>query len=293
MSIKNEKHPSLEEIFREIEKQEVIILENISPNIVYNQENSVHHLAICINTGGSIRLQYDMENVTFDFHDIAVILPDHPIKFYESSPDYQATMIFISKDFHDELKRQSGTRYLQYHKAPKTNLDDEQFRKLQDAIHLLQTVSNAGLADRHEAMKSLLVIFFNMVDIYHSKAGNSNPRTYMAKGRNEDLFSRFFDLIVKHHQHAHDVTFYANSLCLTPKYFSTIIRQISGTSAAEWISGYITIQAKSMLANRKDLSIQAISELLGFYDQASFCRFFKHHTGMTPSHFKKQNINLR
>lgn len=46
-----------------------------------------------------------------------------------------------------------------------------------------------------------------------------------------------------------------------------------------------------LLHTRRDLSIQAIADLLGFVDQASFSRYFSRETGQSPTAFRLASEN--
>ena len=39
---------------------------------------------------------------------------------------------------------------------------------------------------------------------------------------------------------------------------------------------------------RRDLSVQAIADMLGFSEQASFSRYFRRETGMSPTEFRNR-----
>jgi AraC-like DNA-binding protein len=73
---------------------------------------------------------------------------------------------------------------------------------------------------------------------------------------------------------------------LTPKYFSAIIKKETGASAIKWISEYVTVQAKQLLDVRTDYTVLQVSRELGFSDQASFSRYFRKYTGMTPREYR-------
>ena len=105
---------------------------------------------------------------------------------------------------------------------------------------------------------------------------------------NQQLFYRFQNAVAKHFRESREVQFYANLLCLSPKYFGSVIKQQTGITAVEWISRYVIIQAKSWLRYRHDLSIQQVSYELGFSDPAAFARYFKANTGLTPKEFREQ-----
>ena len=46
------------------------------------------------------------------------------------------------------------------------------------------------------------------------------------------------------------------------------------------------MEAKKLLFMRRNLSMQAIANLLGFDEQAIFSRYFRRETGMSPTEFR-------
>jgi AraC-like DNA-binding protein len=81
------------------------------------------------------------------------------------------------------------------------------------------------------------------------------------------------------------MAFYATNLGLTPKYLSKLIKQASGRSAPEWIDSFVILEAKNML-KYTDNSIKEIVYKLHFPNPSVFYKFFKAHTGMTPSQYR-------
>ena len=80
--------------------------------------------------------------------------------------------------------------------------------------------------------------------------------------------------------------YYAERLCLTPKYLSKVIKQVSGRSAPEWIDAFVVLEAKNML-RYSDMAIKEIVYTLHFPNQSVFYKFFKSHTGQTPSEYRR------
>ena len=74
-------------------------------------------------------------------------------------------------------------------------------------------------------------------------------------------------------------------MSLTPNYLNNIIRKASGQTMSQWINHFLITEAKAALTY-DNKSILDISEELGFPNQAFFTKFFKRHTGQTPSEFK-------
>lgn len=278
----NPHHPYIQQQ-ETIAKQEVMVIDNVTGTPVYGDSYIAPDMLIIICHQGTL-WNKDMPDPLFGVHDIGVLLPDQIIAAKEASADYQATMIAISRRFYNRLQHSYPyTRYApRYRRNPATHLTDKQYDSLISAIGLLRTLTQLDSPHRPEMLSNLLAIILNIVGEYYV---SNHPDNYTLSP-NELLFNRFYDALIRHHSESHEMAFYAHLCCLSPKHFSEVIKRETGTSAAEWISTYITTRAKTLLDSRKDYTIQQISLKLGFTEQASFARFFKNQTGMTPSEFR-------
>ena len=102
-----------------------------------------------------------------------------------------------------------------------------------------------------------------------------------------EIFYNFVSAVEMHYRKERSVKFYADLLCLSPKYLSSVIYKVSQKLAGEWIDGYVILEAKTLLKSGK-LTIQQISEQLNFPNQ-SFCgKFFKRCVGMSPKEYKNK-----
>lgn len=104
--------------------------------------------------------------------------------------------------------------------------------------------------------------------------------------RQKIIFEQFMTLLNDHHQTERSVGFYADKLCVTPKYLSKLIKETSAKSAAEWIDQYVILEAQTLL-KYSDMTIKEIADYLNFVSQSFFCKYFKHQTGITPGDYKK------
>lgn len=105
--------------------------------------------------------------------------------------------------------------------------------------------------------------------------------------RQEELFRRFIALVNQHSKHERSVNFYADKLCLTPHYLSSVIRETSGQTVMQWINQAVILEAKVLLKHSNLLVFQ-ISDELNFPNPSFFSKFFKRMTGMTPAEYQKQ-----
>lgn len=103
--------------------------------------------------------------------------------------------------------------------------------------------------------------------------------------RQESYFRQFIAELSEHYTERQSVTYYAEKLCISSRYLTTIVRKISGLSVTDWMNKYILMEAKYLL-KYSDMSIQEIAYRLSFPDQSFFGKYFKQHIGMSPSAYR-------
>ncbi len=81
------------------------------------------------------------------------------------------------------------------------------------------------------------------------------------------------------------VQYCAEKLCLSPNYFSDLIKRTTNDTASSYIRRYVIQQAKNELA--KGMDIAQVAYGLGFEYSQHFSRMFKKQTGMTPTEYCK------
>lgn len=109
--------------------------------------------------------------------------------------------------------------------------------------------------------------------------------------RPADIYNNFLSILAGHYTMAHDVAFYASRLCVSPRYLQSITDRVVGRSPKQVISDYLMQEARSMLQGTR-LTIQEISNHLGFSSQAQFSRFFFKEQGLSPQAYRLDLPNL-
>ena len=292
-SSSNSPHPLLA-LHAEIEKHGVLLIEDvmdIPASDIADMPFVSPHLVIGICHQGYSIGEYDMKPIKFCAHDFSVVYPNHPILAKETSEDYRSTLIIISSSYYDELRpRLTYGNSLLFHSQPYFHLSEEHYFCICDAMKLLKSVIRYDFPLQKETTLGILDVISKLVD-------NFRQTDNFVKSRETDttddslLFRRFYDLLSLHYKENRKVQFYAQLLCLSPKYFGSLIKKSVGVSASQCIAHYIVIQAKALLHYRPDLSIQQISHQLGFDDPMSFSRYFKASAGISPKKYRDQNYN--
>ena len=277
------KHAVLE--FERVKQEKVVMADESALPVTLDNEIFVSpNFVISLCHKGSCKADFDMRPIEFKQHDIAVMLPDHIIGHGECSEDYSTTMIVIDREFFDQLtNREAFSGYLKYKNQPNYHLNEEQYSQINTILATLRLVIEIDHPKRIESLANLLdILFYALTDYRGEESLDKN------ENRNTFLFNSFYDLLIENYQQHHEIAWYSEKLCLTPKYFSGVIRQITGKSAAQWINEVLVLHAKRLLYTRRDMNVQQIAYELGFKGNANFCRFFKDQTGLRPSEYRKQ-----
>lgn len=278
-------------------EQQVQNVENLDAVVIKDIHNfpTIHpvvlpKLVISIVTRGTAQWTYDHSELNVKTNDIIILPARHIFGGLKSSDDYCTTLIILGDKLLEDLRLTSYNYNLQqYHVSPITSLRDESIASISQVITLMETILNQTepeLTHKHEALCGLLNIFFEFLNTF--KFEDNQPANNASRGL--IIYNKFMDLLAEHYAREHKVNFYAERLCLTPKYMSKLINDATGCGANTWIDQYILAKAKLLLISRKDLSVQTISQILGFPEQASFTRFFRNLAGISPRDFRNENM---
>ena len=105
----------------------------------------------------------------------------------------------------------------------------------------------------------------------------------------DNLIRSFKKLVEVHYQKEHSTTFYASELFISPDHLNRTVKAKIGKTAKDYIQARIITEAKRLLYFT-DLSNKEIGYELGFTEPGNFSAFFKKHTQLSPSSFKKNEF---
>ena len=143
----------------------------------------------------------------------------------------------------------------------------------------------ADLADDH-ILWELIYARVKVIALLISKIVQDNYHDY-EQHQDNPIVAKFVQLIDEWYKSEKSVAFYAEKLNISANYLNVLSNRVLHKSASFLIQERVLLEAKRLL-KISDKTIKAIVFDLGFYDNASFSKFFKCHTNMTPSQFKAQ-----
>lgn len=136
--------------------------------------------------------------------------------------------------------------------------------------------------NRYEQKLLLLGLTYRICSIYNRKLMNLKTSV----GHKHDIFIRLIQLIDKHYTEQRGVEFYADKLCLSPKYLSALSKSVCGYTVQELVFKSIIRKSISLLKNTQK-SVQEISDYFNFPNASYFGTFFKKQTGISPQQYRE------
>ena len=99
------------------------------------------------------------------------------------------------------------------------------------------------------------------------------------------IFMKFLYLVQQNCREEREVAWYADKLCVTPKYLSAICQKMTGKSGSYWIE-YYTLHEILLLLNNPDLTLTDVTDRMNFPAPPMLTRYFKRVMGITPSEYR-------
>ena len=123
----------------------------------------------------------------------------------------------------------------------------------------------------------------------------SNINRHLNQGNDDDMlrqsdriYRRFMLLLADNTNVNRSVKSYADELCVSPKYLTSVCRKHSDYTASELIATAIISRIKQLLLY-SDLSIKEVASEMGFDNLSFFGKYVRKHLGLSPNHYRKAN----
>ncbi len=247
-----------------------------------------------LNIGGFCICLQGKSRVTFNHHrcdirkgDLCVFFPRMLMQLDHKSDDFEAYCIVSEIDVTREVQVPSATSLFLYIKDnPCISLDDTTFRRMLEYSRMFSEFEQNDHPYRDQITHHLsMMIYYEIFHIYQQ----GKPLAMSAQTRQETMFRKFLFLVSQHYIDRREIGYYSDRLCVTPKYLSSVVRSVSGNSAAWWINHTVILHAKNLLKTNRQLTIQQISDKLNFPNPSFFGQYFKRRVGMTPKEFRRKD----
>lgn len=267
-------------------KDEVVIGDDLSIKtynnlLEFDRPTKVNNAVIIFCISGNATIKVNLQTYEIESPSMVTLMPGQIFEPMESSSNFCAHVITLSKRFIDMINLPGWQqRYLTLYNNPITEMEVEQSNAARFFLAILHhAASNVDNPFRLQVIENLVRVFY-----YGGINGNSPAKDNVSPYKN-NIVERFLELVHTHYREERMISFYANKLCITPKYLSKIVKENTGRSAGEWIENHVVLDARAMLQS-SDMTIQQIAVSLNFPNQSFFGKYFKRATGMSPKQYR-------
>lgn len=243
-------------------------------------------------TQGRALVSTGVQRYEFDAETELIFLTGSLIEVMEASPDFRSRVLLFPQDLFLKAILPIDTPYFNYthehpcyHHTPDAR-SQKTWREMllwMDMAQMLFVDNDSPFRAQHEQnyLQSLLMWLFNTIPEKQAAAGSTFSRK-------QQLCHRFMQLVREHGTRQHFVPFYADSLCITPRYlYEATTQYLDGKTPKQLIDEQLVAEIKVLL-NNPTLSATEIAAQLNFADQSCLTRFFKKYTGLSPKAYRLQ-----
>ena len=263
-------------------------------NTEHIQECVMHYglYAIYLKENKGCKLSYGRTPYDFDEMTVTSFAPGQVGKV-EPNPDVPFAK-FTALVFHPDLlnrtalgRQMSRYEFFDYSSTEALHLSVQEVEVFRGVITMIEQELHRAI-DKHtrELIISNIELLLNYCLRFYDRQFITREEI------NHSVVKRFMELLDDYisskalREGLPTVAYFADKCCLSSGYFGNLVRVETGRTAKDIIADRLLAHAKQLL-NDDTLTITMISERMGFDYPQHFVRFFKSHTGKTPSAYRK------
>ena len=178
-----------------------------------------------------------------------------------------------------------------YAMTPFLHLTDEQQAYFRQCIERIRTKEQQLAYTNHPMQRKMLAKIITLLrqetllehgylftdQLLHTEATPSHKR---------QVLGTFLLALNQEYKQHRAVQYYADKQGLSPRHFADIIKQESGYTPMDWIN-MVTINQAKYLLRQPDILVKQVADELGFPEQFTFRKYFKSHTGQSPTEYQQ------
>jgi AraC-like DNA-binding protein len=254
---------------------------NRIPVYAAHEPYKLKHAAICICTAGHCSIKVNLQHYEIESPMLVTLMPGQIVEGIDYSPNFDGITIVLSKHFIDMLNLPGWQQqYMTLFNNPVNTISVDALRHLE----IFYTILHKAASDEENPFR--LQVIENLIRVFYY-GGVSKFRKFESSVTpiKNSIVERFMELVQEHYREERLIGFYADKLCITPKYLSKLVKENTGRSAGEWIDSHVILEARAMLQS-SDMTIQQIAASLNFPNQSFFGKYFKRATGLSPKQYR-------
>ena len=189
-------------------------------------------IALC--TEGEGRVTINLKESVITPNMMVVNLPENIIRIDRINDNFRGYILIVSQNFLREAQIDLSNMisfYIHLKTHPGRTISPQLAQQLSAFYNLILACAEDKQSPfRKEILKGLIRAFlYKCTEQLHSQVHDEERSV---KSRREIFFRQFIELLTQHHREQRSVGFYAEKMHITPKYMSSLMKEITGRSAA-------------------------------------------------------------
>lgn len=266
---------------------DIIITDRIHKAPTNGQPHRMNFILLMLCTKGEFRFTIDTQEYSATKNNVIIISDRHVVENYHTSDDAEGMLIMLSVGFFYETVSNVSdisTLFLFSRNNHVVSLSQKEADIFKGYCDMLKNkIADTDNQFRRELSRTLiLAMFYDMSNVIYRVQTKNDKK----QNRADAIFTKFILLVEENYKTERRVGWYAEQLCITPKYLSETVKHVSRRTPNEWIDRYVTLEIRILLRNSTK-SIKEIATDMCFPNQSFLGKYFKEHVGMSPSEYRK------
>ncbi len=269
-------------------RDEIVIFSNISELSAKYDTVVPCGLALMSCSGGHVRMLVNDNAVEFGKEQLLICKYNDKLSNLELSPDCKFTVVgFSERVLKDSLtEAHLWNKVVHLSENPVLTIGD----KLQHTLEYYQGLLEIKL-DEELTVYNLeiirAIVKAVLYELLQQVEECTDAEMNFLLTRKEVLCKNFMQLVSTTKVKPRNLSWYADRLCVTPKYLTSVCKQVTGKSAFCVINDYVMKDIRHLLKS-SNKSVKEIADSLGFPNISFFGKYVKQHTGLSPMKYREE-----
>lgn len=251
----------------------------------------VDYYAVCVCVEGQIEIEIDNLQYHLSENEFLVLAPSTVLRFVQTNGELRMRLLLFDKNFLlkniadpfflDKMGLFTGRSFC----VIRSNGDDA--NRIFSLMEYLKEVSERNGRYTLDLVRTLI---FNVLLEVAEIVVNEKQTSDKTLEEGNCLFFRFMELVCKHVGQHKDVAYYADCLSVSNKYLIAVVKRGAGKTPHQIIDEYILKEALALLGN-PEKTVSDVAYAIGFNSVSAFGRFFKKHSYVSPSEYRRAQLS--
>jgi AraC-like DNA-binding protein len=285
------------------DSDDLVVMESIA-NVPTGKVCLKEHGIVVVCMEGMAQFEYDGAVVQLKKNDMFLYMANSVACNFMASPDFNCRLIWFCRPeiWNINIYTREGLADMLHLKLhPIVHLTDDDAALLDKYFKLLcQRMKDNSTILKADIVRSLVgTMLLEMLAIMRQSEEKNGTPEAANEGENtkpgfhkQRIVDRFIRLVEQSDGRNRRVDDFASQLNVTPKYLSTIFKEVMNRRPSVYIQLF-TMKAIERRLRFTDMTIQEITYDLNFPNASFFGKYFKQHSGMTPMEYRKKYLKQR